>query len=348
MTNLCTLFDSNYLSRGLALYTSLQHVSAKFHLYVVAFDNKCYDYLLKAALPDMTVISLNGFEDEALLEIKSTRSVAEYCWTCTPSVILYCLEKYSLPSCTYIDADMIFYDDPQLLLDEMSSNSVLICEHRHSKDYDVSDTHGIYCVQFMCFKNTEDGLKVLRWWRERCLEWCYDRLEDGKFGDQKYLDGWLEQFKGIHVLQHLGGGVAPWNVQQYEFYNSDKKIYLESKSNNIRYPLVFFHFHGLKFYTNGFVSLCGAIYEVNNKVKEIFYVPYIKKLLQIESDLKRQLILFNVNGAKTESPAIWQVVTEFLRDFGSMILRGKASPFKLRNYNFKMHYHFYKIDQFKQ
>ena len=42
-----------------------------------------------------------------------------------------------------------------------------------------------------------------------------------------------------------------------------------------------------------------------------------------------------------------KVLTEFLRDFGSMILKGKASPFKLNNYNFKRHYHFYKLDEFK-
>jgi hypothetical protein len=125
MINFCTLFDSNYLSRGLALYQSLQNVSS-FHLYVVAFDDKCYDYLKNASLPDLTVISLNEFEDESLLKIKNGRSVAEYCWTCTSSVILYCLKKYGLPSCTYLDADMLFYSDPQILLDEMGSNSILI------------------------------------------------------------------------------------------------------------------------------------------------------------------------------------------------------------------------------
>ncbi|HET6767365.1 MAG TPA: hypothetical protein VFH08_08200 [Chitinophagaceae bacterium] len=347
MTNLCTLFDSNYLSRGLALYNSIQKVSTVFHLYVVAFDKGCYDYLQNANLPSLTVISLDDFEDNALLEVKSFRSAAEYCWTCTPSVILYCLETYNLPSCTYVDADMIFFDDPQLLLDEMGSDSVLICEHRYTKDYDVSVTHGIYCVQFVCFKNTEEGLTVLKWWRERCLEWCYARLEDGKFGDQKYLDDWVKRFSGVHVLRHPGGGVAPWNVQQYIFYDSNGKIYLKNRIDNLVFPVVFFHFHGLKFYTNGFVSFCGPIYALHSWVKEIFYNPYIKSLLEIENNLKKQSVSFNVTGAKTERPAMGKVLTEFLRDFGSMIVKGKASPFKLGNYNFKRHYHFYKLDEFK-
>lgn len=218
MINFCTYFDSNYLLRGLAMYYSLIKHCPDCYLYIFAFDDKCLKTLLILNLPRVIVISLEKFEDKQLLSVKPTRSKAEYCWTCTPSTILYCLKKFNLESCTYLDADLMFFDSPQILLNELGNDSVLITEHRYHPEHDKTSYSGKYCVQFMTFKNNSMGLKVLTWWRESCLDWCYARFEDGKFGDQKYLDGWLKRFEGIKVLQNHGGGVAPWNVLNYDFF----------------------------------------------------------------------------------------------------------------------------------
>ena len=75
----------------------------------------------------------------------------------------------------------------------------------------------------MFFKNDRSGREALEWWRERCLEWCYNRHEDGKFGDQKYLDDWVERFKNVRVINNIGVGVAPWNVNSYELIRSEER-----------------------------------------------------------------------------------------------------------------------------
>lgn len=347
MINFCTLFDSNYLTRGLALYESLEKTCDSFHLYVIAFNDECYNYLRNAAFKNLTPVSLHQFEDEKLLKVKPSRSPAEYCWTCTPSVILYCLRNFSLPSCTYVDADMIFYQNPQVLLDEMGDDSILISEHRYSKEYDQSATHGNYCVQFMCFRKNEIGLEALEWWRARCIEWCYSYQEDGKFGDQKYLDDWLTRFRGVHVLQHPGGGVAPWNVQQFGFHEENGKIMITQRSGGRSYTLMFFHFHGLKFYTDNIVSLSGSLYEISEDVKQVVYFPYIKKLLQLEKKLRSEGVPFNLSGARSIAPSKWNTIMEYLKFFGILVFKGKASPFILKYYNFKYHNHLYSSNLFK-
>ena len=255
MLNFCTLFDSGYLSRGLAMYESLNRHCKDFHLYVFAFNDECFSVLKSLYLANMTVISLPEFEDEELLKVKPTRSRGEYCWTCSSSTILYVLDNYDVDHCTYIDADLYFFASPQILLDEMDeSESVLITPHRYTPQYDQSEKTGIYCVQFVYFRNNQQGRKVLTWWRKACLEWCYNRFEDGRFGDQKYLDDWPERFEGVHVLQHLGGGVAPWNMQQYRFEQQGKEIIGIELETEKQFPLVFYHFHSLVFVTPFYFS----------------------------------------------------------------------------------------------
>lgn len=271
MHNYCTLFDSNYLTRGLAMYESLKKHSDDFHLYIFAFDDRSNGLLRKLNLEYVTVISLQEFEDEELLALKSGRGAGEYCWTCTPSTIKYCIDKYSLESCTYLDADLYFYSNPSVLIEEMGNKSVLITEHRYTQEYDQSATSGIYCVQFMTFKNDNNGMKVLNWWKDACNKWCFARVEDGKFGDQKYLDNWTTRFDGVHVLKNLGGGVAPWNVQQYDISDKDFK-------------LIFYHFHNLKFLNNNKIEL--GSYKIKKRDLQLLYVPYLKHLENIKNELE--------------------------------------------------------------
>ena len=347
MINFCTLYDSNYLTRGLALYESLVKTCPTFQLFVVAFNDDCFHFLKNSGLEHLTPISLKEFEDEKLLVVKPTRSAAEYCWTCTPSVILFSIRKFNLPSCTYVDADMIFYQNPQQLLDELGTDSIMITEHRYSKEYDQSATHGTYCVQFMFFRNDPIGSEVLEWWRERCIEWCYSYQADGKFGDQKYLDDWTQRFKGVHILKHPGGGVAPWNLQQFLFSEKNGEIRITEKKTGKSFPLVFFHFHGLKFYTDSKVSLSGGLYEMADDVKTIVYYPYVEKLKQIEEQLKTKAVPFNTSGARNAAPSKWNVLSEYLKFFAILVLKGKASPLVPKYYNFKRHYHIHNTNLLK-
>ena len=85
MYHFCTLFDSFYLTRGVAMYNSLEECGTDFHLYIFAFDDVSFEILNQLNLKHATIISLKEFEDEKLLDVKPSRSKAEYCWTCTSS-----------------------------------------------------------------------------------------------------------------------------------------------------------------------------------------------------------------------------------------------------------------------
>ncbi|OGI00439.1 MAG: glycosyl transferase [Candidatus Melainabacteria bacterium GWF2_37_15] len=274
MHNFCTLFDSNFINYGLAMYESLKAHCKDFHLFIFAFDDKCFEVLNKLKLENTTIISLKEFENEDLLRIKPTRTRQEYCWTCGSSTILHCIEKYNLPECTYLDADIYFYSDPAVLIEEMGDASVLLTEHRYTSKYDRTQSSGKYCVQFITFKNDYNGVKALKWWVNACIDWCFAKRENGRFGDQKYLDDWTQRFEGVHVLKHLGGGVAPWNVQQYELFDNDFK-------------LVFYHFHDVKFNQKKELRPIGVCYRLSREVINRLYIPYLTQLVEISKNLKQ-------------------------------------------------------------
>ena len=215
----CTYFDSNYLTRGLVLYRSLaRHCQHPFTLWVLCFDATTYQTLDRLNLPGVRLIALEQFEagDSDLQRTKAERSLVEYFWTCTPSLLLYILDHHpEVQLVTYLDADLCFYAEPMTIFGEMGDGSILIIEHRYTSEHAFKTaTSGIYNVGLLAFHRDERGLACLHWWRDRCLEWCFVRFEDGKFGDQIYLDDWPQRFGGVVVLQNKGAGLAPWNAAQ--------------------------------------------------------------------------------------------------------------------------------------
>ena len=284
MLNFTTLFDSNYMSRGLALYQSLVNNCNSFHLYIFAFDNQCYEELNNMALIHSTVIGLCDFEDNALLSIKGNRTQTEYCWTSSGKTIEYVMDHFNKDLVTYIDADIFFFMDPKEIFNQMKNNSVIITPHRYSKQYDQTDISGKYCVQFVSFRNDIEGRKVLNWWITRCIEWCYNRVEDKRFGDQKYLDYFMDISSKVVDMVDFGVGLAPWNCQQYT-YKLKKDI--EISINKDTYNLIFFHFHGMKFDRINSCVLLSRGYEIPRFVKKRIYLPYIKQIQNIENNGKK-------------------------------------------------------------
>jgi hypothetical protein len=299
MLNFCTLFNSSFLSRGLAMYESLKKYCAEFHLYIFAFDDKTYKVLSSLNLDKASIISLKDFENPELLAIKKTRTPTEYFWTCTPATIEYVINEYQVPECTYLDADIYFFGDPKILLDEIGNKSVLITEHGYfPKEFDQTATSGRFCVQFITFKNNEAGLNILKNWKELCFKWCYVKMEEGKFGDQKYLDDWPEKYpEDVHILKNIGGGAAPWNTQRFSYFLKNKRTYIKDLTTNKTQQLIFYHFHGLRFYTlvnnfrffklnyKRFDYAVSTRYIFSASVKKYVYQEYFKHLNKIKKQV---------------------------------------------------------------
>lgn len=298
-----TLFDAGFLPNGLALHRSMQRHAGDHHLWVVAMDTTTADALRSLALPDLSVIDLVDAEDDRLREVRPGRTRGEYCWTLTPFTPSLVLARVpEATRATYVDADMWLQAPPDRLFDELASSgrSVLITPHAYSPEYDQSALSGIYCVQFMPFvRGTSDD--VAHWWQDRCLEWCYARFEDGKFGDQKYLDDWPTRFPDqVHVLTDLPALQAPWNAGRFDPCDA-----------------VAFHFHEVRTRSAHRVRL--GHYRIPDRTIDTVYRPYLV-------DLAWALDLLAQAGVRPPFQRPWRGAWPEAKDWIALRLLDRTPP----------------------
>lgn len=258
-----TLFDSLFLPQGVALHASLRRHAGDFTLWILCMDDRAQQILERLALPGVRLIPIAQAETEELRRVKPTRSRGEYCWTITPFTPRMVFERDpSVQRVTYVDADLWFRQAPQRLLAEFETTgkAVQITEHGYAPEYDFAGNTGRFCVQFMTFVR-ERSERVREWWADRCIEWCFARLDEGRFGDQKYLDDWPERFAGdVHVLSPADAIQGPWNASR------------RAPSRAVAY-----HFHGLRLLARGRV-LTMAAYALPRSTRETIYEPYLDDL----------------------------------------------------------------------
>jgi hypothetical protein len=287
----CTYFDHNYLPRGLALHESLQRHRPSSRLWVLCLSEACYRALETLDLPDLMPIRLADFEaaNPDVAATRSTRSQIEYYFTCSPAWKRYVLDREpGAEWLTYLDSDLFFFASPEPIYEEMKDASFGIIPHRFTRRLAHQERYGIYNVGWVSVRNCEEGRKALGWWRERCIEWCYDYVDEAgdRFADQRYLNRLPGMFPNVHVIAHLGANLAPWNFAERRLEWRDGSVRIDGA-----YDLLFFHFHGVKrtggYYFNKHRSFLAPFPRL---MREHVYEPYVRVLAAAEAQAAPLLV----------------------------------------------------------
>jgi hypothetical protein len=281
----CTYFDHNYLPRALLMLQSLRCVDPETPIFILALSDLCETVLRRIALAGVTIIPLQSLEAtfEELPRLKSERKVVEYYFTLTPFLPLYVFDTTEAQTVTYIDADLYFYADPRPMLASMGAASITITPNRFSPDHAADAQYGRFNVGWMTFQRDREGLACLSRYRDECVAWCYDRVEDGRFADQGYLDTWPDRYASLSIIEHKGVNVALWNVDNYTLEERDGQIFVDGD------PLIFYHFHGIRCNPDGSFNLwlprSGA---GGNAPLQCLYYPYMTQLIRCRAELHRE------------------------------------------------------------
>lgn len=263
MINLCTYFDSNYLGRATACYDSLMKFG-NFTLYCLCFDEKAY----KAFKDKKNVVAILPSELEsyrpALLSVKPQRSAKEYYATTTSVFPQLLFDKFKISSVFYTDADMAFWSDPNEMTNIFGNKSLMVSAHENK----VAHAAGYFNVGVLGYRNDRRCIKFLKWWEDRCMEWCeWAAPKRGFCADQGYLNVIQDEpkkFKGTLICPNPGVNLGPWNLAMHKISKKGDKLLVDDKHN-----LICYHYHG---YDDKVLNNTG--WNITAENKNLLYIPY--------------------------------------------------------------------------
>jgi len=278
-----TAFDVGFWIKGLTVIRSFQNLkSAQDSMLVLCLDAETkrfftqhYSHLAEFAMHS-DVLPL---EVQAL---KEKRNPTEYACTIKSFLLLFGTEKIQPGEWAFwVDADGEFYSDPSLIYQEVKK-SVFLSKHRFSEEFAMAERSvGSFNGGLIGFRNDEVGRGALHWWADQCFADCPVTVSEGKYLDQKYLDQ-IPLLFPAHLDENTGVNAAPWNVTG----NTLVKMSGEQIGLN-EFPLVFFHYQGLKIIGKNIIDYYGGYWCVPAAFKTI-YARHARSLKKSLLDLEKK------------------------------------------------------------
>lgn len=280
----CTLFDKNYLSRGLALYASLRRHHASAQVVILCLDQSTHKALSALALTAVTLVYLGDLEtyDPQLAAVRGARLPAEYYFTCKSALMRYILQHHGVTRLTYLDSDLLCFSNPLALFDAYPNATVMLTPHRFPEYLRDREKYGLFNAGWVSTSADAEGRRFVDWWRDLCLEYCELKVSGENFADQRYLDRVTAAFPRAVALSHHGVNVGPWNLAAARIEGSGSGVRVDGD------PLVFFHFHGVR-------RIAGKLYDsglheyrvdMRPRLREAIYGPYLAALRRAEDTLR--------------------------------------------------------------
>jgi hypothetical protein len=268
----CTYFDSLYLPRARVCLQTLLANGSSLRVYVLALDDEAHaaisgmDRVVPISLPELEAYR------PSLLSVKGKRQKKEYYATLTPVLPQLVFEVEDPNEVYYTDADMAFWGPVREIGDEMGAASLMVVAHENP----VARPAGLFNVGILGYRNDAHCLEFLKWWEERCMEWCEWRAtKDGKCADQGYLNVLHDEpdrFKNVRICEHPGINLGPWNLAMHELGEKNGRPTIDGRN------LVSYHYHGYKPAGKKCVNDTG--WEVSDEAMRLIYEPYHRLMLE--------------------------------------------------------------------
>jgi hypothetical protein len=274
MIGFAAIFDKTHALRGWALQESIWTQRPEMRTFVLITDDVIGKGVLRRKDKGVIGIGIDELEQDcpALTVVREQRSWPAYVLTLKPFLLGYVLYKFKPEAVAYIDSDLYFWDDPQLVFDELNGHDVMLSPTGRHRVH----MQGKYNGGFVATRGSLGSRDFVAYWGQKCLDWCDWRMGPEGWGDEQYLEAAMKkEFCRVKECAHPGINLAHWHRGARIAQNS------VGFTVNGR-QVVCFHYSK---FTMDPHNLTGSM-NVPEEMARILYPPYYEQLRMFEEQNK--------------------------------------------------------------
>ena len=200
-----------------------------------------------------TTVDLSGIEADIIwiedmaipefYELAFKYDIIELSTSVKPYISLDLLKRFE--KVIFLDPDTCLYHSVAPILSDLDSHAIVLTPHYttpqsdHVSESDVGMMRfGSFNLGFFAVRNSDQGIKFLEWWSNRCFQFCFMESQFGLSTDQKWVSIAPCFFQDLYVSFNLGYNVAAWNSYERTITKNAEGCYFVNNT----FPLIFFHF----------------------------------------------------------------------------------------------------------
>ena len=249
-----TICSNNYLAQAKILGDSLLQHNPEYKFIIGLCDefSKEIDYVQfdKFEIVPFIKIGISNFN-----EIVDKYDIIELNTSIKPSFFKYLIESHSTADkIIYFDPDIQIFNKFNTIESYLEKDDIIITPHILNSisidDLSPSENlflnYGLYNLGFIAINAKSMNAKgMLDWWEIKTLNIGFNRISEGLFVDQLWINLAPILFHKVKIAMDLGFNVAPWNLHERSEMEKINGEYV-MKDNS---KLVFFHFSSFNYKT---------------------------------------------------------------------------------------------------
>lgn len=211
----------------------------------------------------------------------------------------------------YLNSDIFFLRDPHVLWADQEGWDVKLFPHNYSFINRIRlKKFGEFNAGAIAITKSEESLKVIEKWANECASWCFDRAENGKYADQKYLEDFELWSSKVSKAKSKTMNLASWvsAPKDGDFLNC-----------------IFYHFHGLVSHGEYVVLPHIQYLRLSKKLEKNMHRDYLEKLGLLETELR---IKASLSPRNSDNRPIKYWILFFLSRLTGQVVR---QPFSANN-----------------